>query len=127
MNHDVIEVISIKPKSLSAWGLYKYVNYLKENELNSSSYEMVLWSKIILPFSTGVMVFLSIPFVFGSLRSVGVGQRILIGTLIGIGFYIINQMFSYVGLVYKVNPALSAILPTVVFFALGIRMLRRIH
>jgi lipopolysaccharide export system permease protein len=127
MNHDVLEVITIKPKSLSAWGLYKYVNYLNDNELNASSYEMVLWSKIVLPFSTGVMVFLSIPFVFGSLRSVGVGQRILIGTLIGIGFYIFNQIFSYVGLVYKVNPAVSAIIPTIIFFALGMRMLRRVY
>jgi len=127
MNHDVVEVITIKPKSLSVWGLYKYVKYLNDNELNASSYEMVLWSKIVLPFSTGVMVFLSIPFVFGSLRSVGVGQRIMVGTLIGIGFYIFNQLFSYVGLVYKVNPALSAILPTILFFMLATRMIRRVY
>jgi len=127
MNHEVLDVISIKPESLSAWGLYKYVNYLHENELNAGSYEMVLWSKIILPFSTGVMVFLSIPFVFGSLRSVGVGQRILVGTLVGIGFYIFNQIFSYVGLVYEMNPALSAILPTLLFFGLAMRMIRKVY
>jgi len=127
MNHEVLDIITIKPQSLSAWGLYKYVNYLHENELNAASYEKVLWSKIILPFSTGVMVFLSIPFVFGSLRAVGVGQRIMVGTLVGIGFYIFNQIFSYVGLVYEVNPVLSAILPTVLFFAIAMRMIRKIY
>jgi len=127
MNHEVLEVITIKPESLSAWGLYKYVSYLRENELNSASYEMVLWSKIILPFSIGVMVFLSIPFVFGSLRVVSVGHRIMVGTLVGIGFYIFNQMFSYVGLVYEVNPVLSAVLPTALFFILAMRMIRRVY
>ena len=127
MNHDVLEVITIKPQSLSAWGLYKYVNYLHDNELSAAGYEMVLWSKVILPFSTGVMVFLSIPFVFGSLRTVGIGQRILVGTLVGIGFYIFNQMFNYVGLVYEVNPAITAILPTILFFVLAMRMIRRVY
>jgi len=127
MNHEVLDVITIKPKSLSAWGLYKYVNYLHENDLNAAGYEMVLWSKIILPFSTGVMVFLSIPFIFGSLRSVGVGQRIMVGTLVGIGFYIFNQIFNYVGLVYEVNPVISAILPTLIFFVFAMRMTRRIY
>ena len=115
------------PESLSAWDLSKYVNYLRDNELNSASYEMVLWSKIILPFSTGVMVFLSIPFVFGSLRVVGVGNRIMVGTMVGIGFYIFNQIISYSGLVYEVNPAVSAIIPTVLFFAIAMRMIRRVY
>lgn len=127
MNHEVIDIITIKPESLSAWGLYKYVRYLKENDLNAASYEKVLWSKIILPFSTGVMVFLAIPFVFGSVRSVGVGQRILVGALVGIGFYLFNQIFSYVGLVYEINPILSAVLPTVLFFAIAVRMIRRVY
>jgi len=127
MNHEVIDIITIKPESLPAWGLYKYVRYLNENNLNAASYEKVLWSKIILPFSTGVMVFLAIPFVFGSLRSVGVGQRILVGALVGIGFYLFNQIFSYVGLVYEINPVFSAVLPTVLFFAIAVRMIRRVY
>jgi lipopolysaccharide export system permease protein len=127
LNHDMIDVITIKPESLSVWGLYRYVEYLHDNELNAATYEKVLWSKIVLPFSTGVMVFLAIPFVFGSLRSVGIGQRIMVGTLIGIGFYIFNQIFSYVGVVYEINPSISAIIPTVLFFALGMRMIRRVY
>ncbi len=127
LNHDMIDVITIKPESLSVWGLYRYVEYLHDNELNAATYEKVLWSKIVLPFSTGVMVFLAIPFVFGSLRSVGIGHRIMVGTLIGIGFYIFNQIFSYVGVVYEINPTISAIIPTVLFFALALRMIRRVY
>jgi len=123
---EMIDVIAIKPRSLSALGLYKYIEYLKENDLNAGHYEMVFWSKVILPFATAVMVFLSIPFVFGPLRSVGVGVRVLVGTLVGISFYVIHQMSSYVGLVFHVNPALSAVLPTLVFFTASLLMMRRI-
>jgi len=123
---DMVDVIAIKPRSLSAQGLYKYIEYLKANDLSAAHYEMVFWSKIILPFATAVMVFLSIPFVFGPLRSVGVGVRVLVGTLVGITFYVIHQMSSYVGLVFHVNPALSAMLPTLFFFAASLLMMRRI-
>ncbi|MBL1261239.1 MAG: LPS export ABC transporter permease LptG [Thiotrichaceae bacterium] len=123
---DIIDVIAIKPRSLSAFGLYKYIEYLKDNDLNAAHYEMVFWSKVILPFATAVMVFLSIPFVFGPLRSVGVGVRVLVGTLVGISFYVIHQMSSYVGLVFHINPALSAVLPTLVFFIASLLMMRRI-
>lgn len=123
---EMVDVIAIKPRSLSARGLYEYVEYLKRNDLNASHYEMVFWSKLILPFATAMMVFLSIPFVFGPLRSVGVGVRVLFGTLVGISFYVIHQMSSYVGLVFHINPALSAISPTLLFFTASLFMMRRI-
>ena len=123
---EMIAVIAIKPRSLSAQGLYKFIEYLKANDLNAGHYEMVFWSKVVLPFATAMMVFLSIPFVFGPLRSVGVGVRVLVGTLVGITFYVIHQMSSYVGLVFHVNPALSATLPTLLFFFVSILMMRRI-
>lgn len=123
---EMIDVIAIKPRSLSAMGLYKYIEYLNENDLNAGQYEMVFWSKVVLPFATAMMVFLAIPFVFGPLRSVGVGVRILVGTLVGISFYVVHQMSSYVGLVFHVNPALSAMLPTLVFFVASLLMMRRI-
>ncbi|HED40160.1 MAG TPA: LPS export ABC transporter permease LptG [Chromatiales bacterium] len=123
---EMIDVIAIKPRSLSVQGLYRYIEYLKTNDLSSEHYEMVFWSKVILPFATAVMVFLSIPFVFGPLRSVGVGVRVLVGTLVGITFYVIHQMSSYIGLVFHVNSALSAVLPTLIFFIAALLMMRRI-
>jgi lipopolysaccharide export system permease protein len=65
--------------------------------------------------------------VFGPLRSVGVGQRMLIGALVGIGFYLLNQTVSYVGLVYAFNPLLSAVLPTALLLAGAMYMMRRVR
>jgi lipopolysaccharide export system permease protein len=126
LDPQLLDVVAVKPQSLSATGLYRYINYLQGNGLDAARYEMELWVKIVLPLATAVMVFLAVPFVFGSLRSVGIGQRIMSGALIGISFYLINQIFNYVGLAYQLNPVLSAILPTLLFFILAVLLMRRV-
>jgi lipopolysaccharide export system permease protein len=127
LSPDLLNVVTVKPNTLSIFGLYEYVQYLTDNGLDAATYEQALWGKIVTPLVTAVMVFLSIPFVFGPLRSVGVGHRILVGTLAGVGFYILNQMFTYMGLVFGFNPLLSALAPAVLAFLLGYFMLRRVH
>jgi len=111
LSPDLLSVVTLLPGTMSIRDLYQYVNYLNTNGLDAATYEYALWGKVVAPLITGVMVFLAIPFVFGPLRSVGVGHRVLVGALVGIGFYLVNQMFSYVGIVYSFNPMVSAFLP----------------
>ncbi len=126
LSPDLLNVVTVKPNTLSIFGLYDYVHYLQENGLDAATYEQALWGKVVAPLVTAVMVFLAIPFVFGPLRSVGVGHRILVGTLVGVGFYILNQMFTYMGLVFGFNPLLSALAPALLAFMAGYYMLRRV-
>jgi len=123
----LLDILAVKPESLSAWGLYKYILYLTENDLDSARYEMELWTKIVLPFATVVMVYLAVPFVFGPLRSGGIGQRVLVGALVGIGFYVVTRIFNYVGLVYDFEPVLGTLLPTVMFLVIAHWMMRRVQ
>lgn len=124
---DMIEVVAVKPDSLSIKGLLDYVGYLRENGLDAEKYKLALWNKLVLPATTAVMVFLSIPFIFGPLRSVGVGQRIFVATLIGISFYLLGQLSGYAGLLYKLPTALGAVLPTALFLALAVLLMRRVR
>ncbi len=78
------------------------------------------------PLAALVMLFISVPFVFGSLRSVSAGQRIFIGTLVGFGFYLLSQVVSQVGQVFALNPLLVLLLPAAVFTLFGIRAVRRL-
>ena len=70
---------------------------------------------------------LAIPFIFGSMRSVSMGSRLLAGTLIGIGFYLFNHSMGQLGIVYSIPPFLSATLPTICAVAITSYMLRRIR
>ncbi|HEY5603439.1 MAG TPA: LPS export ABC transporter permease LptG, partial [Gammaproteobacteria bacterium] len=109
LSPDLFNVVTVKPYALSVWGLYQYIEYLERNGLSADKYKQSLWTKATLPVVTAVMILLSIPFVFGPLRSVGIGSRILVGVLVGIGYHLFGQMFSYVGLVFKLAPAFTSL------------------
>ncbi|MCK5640654.1 MAG: LPS export ABC transporter permease LptG, partial [Gammaproteobacteria bacterium] len=114
----VMNLAAVKTGRLSAWDLYQFVSYLKANGLESKTYEVSFWGRVLMPFLIIGMVLLAIPFVFGSLRTTSVGQRLIFGVMLGIGFYLFNAIFSRVGVVYDLSPLLSAMLPTVIVFGL---------
>lgn len=109
----LLGLFTVDSDSLSARGLYQYIKYLRTNDINADRYVAAFWSRIAQPLSLLVMVILALPFVFGPLRSATTGQRLVIGMLIGIGFYIFNSIFVQSGVVFGLNPVLTAWLPTV--------------
>ncbi len=123
---NVINLAAIAPENLAAWELYDYVGYLQENGLASQRYEVALWIRLAMPLATCGMILLALPFVFGSTRSVGVGQRIMIGALIGIAFYLVNGVFSRMGLIYDIPPILSATAPTMLIYFSWFWLMRRV-
>lgn len=127
LSPQLLSIVTVNPENLSTKGLYSYVNYLEKNGLNAGRYQLALWKKVAAPLNTGVMLLLSIPFIFASLRAVSVGQRILFGALTGLGFHLFGQIFSYTGLIYNFPPALSALLPTILFFILAMMLMKRVR
>ena len=109
--------------------LLTIINMLvKRNEkLDATRYLQALWTKLIDPVTTGVMVLLALPFIFGPLRSVSLTQRVLAGFLVGITFHIINRAFNYLGQIYLLNPALTAVVPSLLFFIFTLGWLKRVR
>jgi lipopolysaccharide export system permease protein len=122
---DRLAVASIKPEELSLSGLYDYVDYLKASEQDAARYELAFWRKVLQPFSIAVMMLMALSFVFGPLRSVTMGTRILSGVIAGFGFYISSEFFGPLSLVYGLPPLLGAIAPSIVFLFVAIALLRR--
>jgi lipopolysaccharide export system permease protein len=122
-----LDVLTIKPHMLAAWDLWRYIQFLRNNGQASVIYEVAFWGKLAAPLVTLVMLFLSIPFVFGSLRSVGVGQRIFVGAMLGIVFYLLNRAFSYMAVVYSINALFAVALPPILFLGMALWMFRRVH
>jgi len=125
LDPNLMNVVAVEPERLSTLDLAKYIRYLDENKLDPRRYELAFWVRIVSPLSALVMLLLAMPFVFGPLRSVGAGQRILVGVMFGMGFSILNDAMNHAGQVFQLNPILSASLPTMLFLALGIYLLRK--
>ena len=126
LSPELLNIVLIDPLRISIRDLYSYSTYLRDNGQDAARYELALWARLFMPVSIAVMLLLAVPFVFGPLRSVGIGQRILVGFLVGLAFFLINQAFNHLGVVYNIPPMLSASLPAGVFFILALFMLRRV-
>ncbi len=110
---DVIELFLLRADSLSLPGLRRYIQYLEMNKLDSHAPRLEFWRKLASPLSVVAMVLIAVPFVLGPLRDTGAGQRLFIGVLMGIGFYVFNETVVSLGAVYRWSPVLAAFAPVV--------------
>jgi lipopolysaccharide export system permease protein len=119
LNPDLLSVLAVKPEHLPIWRLTTYIDYLASNGLDTEPYKFAYWQKITAPFAIIVMLLLSVPFIFSSLRTTGAGQMTLIGIVLGIGYYLLVHVTGRMGEVYNFNPILTSITPIILFSAAG--------
>ena len=112
---DKLGAVSLRPTSLSISGLYNYISFLRETGQNVSRFELTFWRKIFQPVSVGVMMLLALSFIFGSLRSVTAGARIVTGICFGFLFYVVNEIFGQMSVVYNMPAVFGALMPSLLF------------
>ena len=105
----------VEPQRMSIRELYRHASFLTENGQEAGRYQLAFWQKLVQPLTVLVMVLISLPFVFGSLRSGNFGQRIFIGIVFGLLFHILSQGVGYLGLAYGFDLAIAALAPSVLF------------
>ncbi len=123
----ILEVLAANPNQLSIRDLRIYVDYLENNGLDAHGYRLALWRKLLAPLAYLAMLVIAMPFVFGPQRSVGVGQRLLVGLLLGLAFFLINYLLGNVVLLYGYPPLAGAALPSLLFLGAGFYALRRLR
>lgn len=123
---ELLSIVVLKPEDMAARDIGQFVGYLEENGLDTKQYRYAFWGRLMTPLSALVMLFISVPFVFGGLRSVSTGQRIFIGVLVGFGFYLASQITTQLGQVYGLNPFVVTLAPNIIFLLIGFRAMRRV-
>ncbi|WP_118860927.1 LPS export ABC transporter permease LptG [Haemophilus haemolyticus] len=115
---DKLGAVSLRPTSLSISGLYNYISFLRETGQDVSRFELTFWRKIFQPVSVGVMMLLALSFIFGSLRSVTAGARIVTGICFGFLFYVVNEIFGQMSIVYNIPAVFGALMPSLLFIVM---------
>ncbi|HRF61537.1 MAG TPA: LPS export ABC transporter permease LptG [Candidatus Competibacter sp.] len=123
----ILDVLATNPSDLSIRDLLTYVDYLERNGLDAQNYRLALWRKLLAPLVYLAMLVIAMPFVFGPQRSAGTGQRLLIGLLLGLAFFLINYLLGNVVLLYGHPPLAGAILPPLLFLMAGFLALHRLR
>jgi lipopolysaccharide export system permease protein len=122
---DILSVLKIVPERMSALNLRAYIEHLRENRQKATRYEIAFWGKFLNPAAAIVMMVLAIPFALVSARAGGVGAKIVLGILIGLGFHFAGRLFSHVGLLNDWPPLLSAGTPVAIAAFVAAWMLLR--
>ncbi len=120
-----ISVLKLKPENFNAYSLYEYSNYLESNGQDSTSYDLAFWRKIFQPLSTAVMILLAASFIFGPMRSVSMGARVLVGVVTGLIYFFVVRAFGPVSLVFGLPSFFGALLPPLLFAGLAWYLLRK--
>ena len=115
LSPDVLRLFVLEAEALSTGGLLRLIRYLQQNDLDTSAYTLALARKVVAPLTVMAMMLFAIPFVLGPLRTSGAGQRLFVGVLIGLAFYVINEVTANTGQLYGWNPLVSAAAPTLAF------------
>lgn len=116
INPDMLAVLMVKPQDMSMRALYRYVQHLQDNGQNAARYELALWNKIFYPFACISMMLIALPFALVQKRSGGVGVKIFMGILLGVGFNFLNKIMGHLGALYNLPAPVAAALPTLLLF-----------
>lgn len=112
MRPEILGVLTIKPERMGISDLWQYIAHLKETRQTSDRYQVALWSKVFYPLTIFVMLAVAMPFAYLNTRSGGVSIKIFAGLMIGISFYALNNIFSFLGVLNTWHPMVVAVVPT---------------
>lgn len=112
---DLLAALKVKPSEMSVANLSAYIDHLRENRQKSTQYELALWFKLARPFALIVLMLIAIPFALQGSRSGGLGTRLLLGIVIGVGFHFLGQLAGHLALLNSWSaPATTLFLPAVI-------------
>jgi lipopolysaccharide export system permease protein len=120
-----MRLLTLPASSLAPSELYQYIEVLKRKKQNSLRYELSFWTKVFMPLNTWLMVLVAIPFVFGPLRTSTAGKRVFIGSLAGLGYYLMTEIFKYMGILLGLPPFLTTAAPFFILSGLTFIVWRR--
>lgn len=118
-------IAATSPGDLPSASLWSMIRHLEMNGLDAREPTFSFWSRIARTVAPLFAVLLALPFVFGSLRAAGAGARVGVGLLLGIGFFLMQQMIESGAIVYQGNPVLLAWVPTALMAAAALFFIAR--
>jgi lipopolysaccharide export system permease protein len=117
---EMVSVALLKPDQMATIDLFNYVQHLKANGQSAQRYEIEFWKKVFYPLSCLVMVILSLPFAYLHFRAGGIATYVFAGVMIGISFFLLNNVFGHIGNLQKWEPWLAAAAPGLLYTGISL-------
>ncbi|MDP3559961.1 MAG: LPS export ABC transporter permease LptG [Legionellaceae bacterium] len=124
LSQDIIRLHNKTPDEMSLGQLWRVRASRQQISQGSFSVNYAFWSRLSQPFSTLVMMLLAIPFIFGPLRNSSIGYKVIVGAVVGFGFYTVTHFFGSVCQMLQWSPLLAAVAPIVCAAIFGVVFMR---
>ena len=111
---------------LAPTSLWRLIQRLDDNAMNSARHRVLFWKQVGVSLGLLGMALLTLPFLLGSVRSVPVGQRITLGGVIGISYYLSQQISGHLAGILQWNIAATVLAPAAMVLALALGFLWRV-
>ena len=106
-------IISLKTTYLNFTQLVAYI-MLPNTIQVKPSVKLSFWKSIFQPISLLLLMVIAVPFSLGSTRSSSVTIKLILGGILGFFFFLLNQMFGPITILYKFPPFWAACTPTII-------------
>jgi len=110
----------LTPERMSISVLLDYIRYLDANHLQTDRQVVALWRKMAYPFTLLVMMTIAAPIGFMQTRRGGVGGKVFISILLGVGFFMTNQLALNAGMLGQWPPWFTALMPNIAALLLAL-------
>ena len=120
ITQEMVSVSLLKPERMGTLDLFNYIRHLDDNGQSAQRYKIEFWKKVFYPLSCLVMVMLALPFAYLHFRSGGIAAYVFLGVMIGISFFLLNNVFGYVGNLQNWEPWLAAAAPGMLYMAISL-------
>jgi lipopolysaccharide export system permease protein len=117
---EMVSVALLKPDRMATIDLFNYVRHLKANGQSAQRYEIEFWHKVFYPLSCLVMVMLALPFAYLHFRAGSIASYVFTGVMIGISFFLLNNVFGYLGTLRNWQPWLAAATPGLLYMTVSL-------
>ncbi len=120
LTSDMVSAAVLNPSRMRLVDLFVYMRHLEANKQTAQRYQIEFWRKVFYPLSCLVMVVLALPFAYLHFRSGGIAGYVFGGVMAGISFFLLNNVFSFVGNLQNWHPWLTAAAPSLIYSVISL-------
>ncbi|AKC60221.1 Lipopolysaccharide export system permease protein LptG [Blochmannia endosymbiont of Camponotus (Colobopsis) obliquus] len=124
---DVLLLMNRKISSCPIFLLFNYIKYLDQSHQFSGYYKFYLWSKIFLPLSSLIMMFIGVFCILCVFHGIKTEIRILLGIGFGFLFYVLCKVCGILSINFDIPPVVGVMLPNMMFVIIGVFLLYKYH
>jgi len=120
LSQEQADILILPLEALAPHDLVLYIRYLRENDLDTHHFRVIFWKQISVVIAVIAMGLLSLPLLVGSTRSVSASQRVILGGIIGIVFYLLQQATGHLAGLFNLIPSGTILTPVLVLLAIAV-------